>query len=219
VLSRSASALVLLSIFLTAAGIYVLWKRDALLGQAASLMVVLALSLMAIILWIDPQFAFGLMGKDAGLTGRTELWDVLIPLIKAKLMLGYGYRAMWAADDPYKALVDRLTGNWGVTTAHNAFAEIALELGLMGLGIMLAIIVVAFWRSIKCCSSGLWLLGWFSFAYFAATVIGGVTEDTLGMNQNLYWLMFNVLFFSCGLKSLPGNGKVMGEPIDRTLTG
>lgn len=219
VLSRSASALVILSIFLAAAGIYVLWKRDVLLGQAASLMMALALSLAVVILWIDPQFAFSLVGKDAGLTGRTELWDVLIPLIKSKLTLGYGYRAMWAADDPYKALVDRLTGNWGVTTAHNAFAEIALELGLVGLGIILAIVVVAFWRSIKCCSKGLWLPGWFSFAFFAATVIGGVTEDTLGMNQNLYWLMFNVLFFGCGLKLLLGQGKAMGEAIDRPLAG
>ena len=118
-------------------------------------------------------------------------------------ILGYGYRAMWSPDDRYRILLDDLTGGWGVNSSHNAFLEITLDLGAVGMGIILLIVVAAFWRSIQCCLEGKALLGWLSFIYFMTMILAGQTWETLGLNQNVFWLMFSILFLSCGMALQP----------------
>ena len=85
-----------------------------------------------------------------------------------------------------------------MTSSHNAFLEDDSELGVVGIGLLAAIIVSAIWRSVRCCQSGAVLLGWFSFAFIAVAIFAGQTSETLGLNQNIAWLVFTIMFFSCG---------------------
>ena len=93
-LSRSATAVLISAMYLTAAFIYLLWKRDQTVAVVTALIVVLASLLGTFVLWVEPEFALGLLGKDTGLTGRTALWDVVVGLIQNRPWLGYGYRVM-----------------------------------------------------------------------------------------------------------------------------
>jgi exopolysaccharide production protein ExoQ len=206
-LSRSATALLLSATYITTACVYLLWRRDRLLATVTALILLLASFLVTFVLSIDPEFALGLLGKDTGLTGRTELWEGVVRLIADRPILGYGYRAMWGPSDTYRILMDELTGGWGVTSSHNAFLEITLELGAVGMGLITLIVISAIWNSIQCFLQGNVVLGWFSFMYFTTILFAGQTWDTLGLNQNVFWLMFNVLFLSCGTATLPRQGK------------
>jgi exopolysaccharide production protein ExoQ len=198
VLSRSESALLLSLVYLAGAGIYFLWRRNRSLGYFAFYAVAACVAVFFTVAWIAPNLALGILGRDATLTGRTELWSSVVPLVEQRPVVGWGYQAMWQANDAATILIDRLAG-WTVPNSHNAFLEIALQLGLVSMGLLLAIIVIAFRRSLKCCAAGILPLGWFSFLFFVGAILAGQTETTLGQNQAIEWVVFNVLSFSCGL--------------------
>ena len=115
-------------------------------------------------------------------------------------MLGYGYQATppWLVRDANTILADEQTGGWGITNSQNGFIEIALQLGLLGLIVIIEIITNSFWRSLRCCSSKCEILGWFSVMFFIGTIVISMTEISIGQNQNIHWLVFNLLAFCCG---------------------
>ena len=97
---------------------------------------------------------WAVVGKDSTLTGRTDIWLATINLIRDKplldLMLGSGYMATWLPTDaPTVEIWQQL--HWAVPNAHNAYLDVALQLGLVGLGLLLTIIAVAWHRAQACC--------------------------------------------------------------------
>jgi exopolysaccharide production protein ExoQ len=66
------------------------------------------------------------LGRDATLTGRTEVWAALLPVLKQQLLLGYGFGSFWT--DARRELYD-------IPTAHSGYLDILLELGAVGLAL------------------------------------------------------------------------------------
>jgi O-antigen ligase len=122
------------------------------------------------------------------------VWEVVLKLIRLKPMLGWGYGAMWLGDRNL-----RLIG-WSPASSHDAFLEIALYTGLLGTAVFLIVLGIALWRALRCCLIGDDRLGAFSLIFFIPTILAGTIEITLAQNQNMEWLLFNVLSFSCGLE-------------------
>jgi exopolysaccharide production protein ExoQ len=122
----------------------------------------------------------------------------VIELIGQKPVSGWGYRAMWIPTDSVTVWVDRRTGEWGAPSAHNAFLEITLELGLIGLASLILIVCQGLWRAIRCCALGLQPFGLFSLVFFVGAILAGQTIETLGINQEIDWLVFTILSFLGG---------------------
>lgn len=202
ILSHSATAMLLSLLYAAGACGYVLWKRHRLAAAAVLMNGVLALIGAAVAFWNEPSLALSAIGKDPTLTGRTTLWEVVFTLIRERPWLGWGYHAMWVLNDPTTIFADKMTGNWGVTSSHNAFLELTLQLGLAGLGAMLLILGVALWRAIQCCRGGEAPLGWFSLVFVVGALLAAGTVETLGQSQDIAWVVFNVLMFGCGLELL-----------------
>ena len=85
-------------------------------------------------LWIDDNagILFSAVNKDPSLTGRTELWSLLIEIALRKPWLGYGYDIFWAGFNGSSAEVWYTVG-WHPPNAHNGFLDVWLSLGLAGL--------------------------------------------------------------------------------------
>src|SRR5262249_50929862 len=113
-LSHSATGFLMAAGVMVLAGVYLVWTRRRVFAHGALLVIGFNALLMTSFLWIEPELLFGLIGKDAGLTGRTELWDVVADAISQRPMLGHGFQAMWGANDAYTIRTNRLTGDWGV---------------------------------------------------------------------------------------------------------
>ena len=64
------------------------------------------------------------LGRDETLTGRTEIWAELLPVVIQNPFLGSGFGAFWTpkAIDLYR-----------IGEAHNGYLEVLLELGFVGL--------------------------------------------------------------------------------------
>jgi O-antigen ligase len=69
-------------------------------------------------------------GKDATLTGRTELWEDLLIMGQRHPLLGAGYGGFWTRTNGAELKQRHF---WGPHQAHNGYIEIWLQLGLVGL--------------------------------------------------------------------------------------
>lgn len=91
---------------------------------------------------VDPMgTVLAAAGKDATLTGRTELWQVASRVWADNPLLGVGYGAFWAA--PEFANARLITQHAGAVTSvsfHNFILEILVGTGLPGLAAMLALL-------------------------------------------------------------------------------
>lgn len=74
-----------------------------------------------------------LLGRDITLTGRTELWEHTTMSLRDHWTLGFGFGAYWWGDNGPAAAY---TEGWGITSAHNGWIEVMLDLGLPGLVLM-----------------------------------------------------------------------------------
>lgn len=77
-----------------------------------------------------------LVGKNATLTGRVELWRVVLPYGAQKPWLGYGYGAFWIAKSPLTQEIWSILNSYKPPHAHNGWIETYLELGLVGCAVV-----------------------------------------------------------------------------------
>ncbi|MGB9835677.1 MAG: O-antigen ligase family protein [Candidatus Saccharicenans sp.] len=69
-------------------------------------------------------------GREATLTGRTQIWSMLVPYVWKKPFLGYGEGGFWTT-----ALREQIESH-----AHNGYLDTILELGFLGLFLILIFI-------------------------------------------------------------------------------
>lgn len=76
------------------------------------------------------------LGRDMTLTGRTELWKQLIDM-GTNPLIGTGYESFWVGDRVAKLWEQYW---WHPNQAHNGYLEIYLNLGFIGLTLLMGII-------------------------------------------------------------------------------
>lgn len=66
-------------------------------------------------------------------TGRLPLWQNLMQYVEDRPLQGYGYEAFWTEGVMKTMLKDE---DWAAQHAHNAYLEATLQIGLVGLGLL-----------------------------------------------------------------------------------
>jgi O-antigen ligase len=143
---------------------------------------------VAAAVWLVPDAVFGLVGKDATLTGRTEIWELLDQRVQERPLLGYGFGAFWADPDygPSAVLAQQL--DWAVPSAHNGWLETMLQLGKVGV----AVFAVHFAITSAAALGRLWSG---PEAYWAPVtllllLLFSVSESTIIQQNNLLWTLY-----------------------------
>jgi O-antigen ligase len=143
-------------------------RRVPASGRPALQIVILVVAAVAAVLaWFLRSPIIALFNATGVLNYRIGLWKQIFSLIQLNFLQGYGWMGPWRTDiAPYSNLVasgDRPTG-----TALNAFLDVWLQLGLVGLILFVALVGIAFTRS--------WLLAGrrrsVVYAWPAATLVG-----------------------------------------------
>lgn len=187
VLSQSATALLALAAGLAAmAGV----RLARASGPVQALGGVLALGVGVIgagVLIFAPETAAAALGKDATLTGRTEIWAALEAPLRERFWFGWGYDVFWSVADGPAATVRALNG-WDVTSAHNGWLELRLSLGIVGLvafaAAFAATLAAAAGRVLKG-AEGYWIA-----AALSLIALVTVTESEMLARNGLIWVMF-----------------------------
>ncbi|WP_339748321.1 O-antigen ligase [uncultured Maricaulis sp.] len=156
----------------------------------ASLMIFLGLTggiTIATIMLVAPVEALEALGRDATLTGRTDIWGVLIEEIRTVPWTGYGYMAFWSAENGPVFWVRQAT-HWDVPTAHNGWIEIALAIGIPGVVMTALVYFQALLRAVGRIFNGpetYWALGFISMILLVS-----ISESNLVHQNSLGWVMF-----------------------------
>src|SRR6516225_11784068 len=154
-LSRSTGALIFSIAAIAVTCLLAFVARFALAFRFASLLLMAFLVVLFLIVWLyigDFTAVLNSLGKDVTLTGRTWMWEWADMAIEKRPVLGVGYQAYWQP------------GNWGAEEIwshdlkpdksgfhfHNTFRQVTVDLGYVGLFVLLATIVAICGRIASC---------------------------------------------------------------------
>ncbi|GAA3874107.1 hypothetical protein GCM10022381_16190 [Leifsonia kafniensis] len=146
-LTRSATVTVTAAVVLVVL-VFALWtrrvgpqgRRPVYLTAAASIVAVVAAGVA-----FSPLL-LRMLGKSEDLTGRFDIWNSVIRLASEKPAFGWGWVSYWAPwVEPFNGLAVRK----GVTylQAHNAWLDVWLQLGIVGVIVFAALVSSTLWRS------------------------------------------------------------------------
>jgi len=135
------------------------------------------------------------LGKDPTLTDRTKVWALALQL-QDDPVLGAGYDSFWMGD--------RLREIWShywwhPIQAHNGYLETYLSLGLVGLGLMLALIISAFLRGQRALLAGN-DFGRFRVGFVTAFVLYNWTEAAFKATHPV-WFVFYIVAIDYALQT------------------
>ncbi|MEE2879629.1 MAG: O-antigen ligase [Pseudomonadota bacterium] len=187
ILSTSKTALLgmLLGFAVLVAGA---WMRRGVATTISTIWLgVVVLGGAAMILVFAPEVVFQLLGRDATLTGRTDIWTALMDAISARPWVGYGYAAFWGADSEPAYMV-RLATEWLVPTAHNGWIETALSIGLVGLAGFALSFVLFLVRSAILATSD-WT-GLFALGVVAQFLLFSLSESIALQQNTIVWVTY-----------------------------
>src|SRR5208337_4048948 len=101
--------------------------------QLVPIAAVIAILLTPLTAW-PPYQLLNMLGRDASLTGRTNLWTAVMIAIGRRPLLGYGYDAFWQGLRG-ESLQAAINAGWLPIHSHNGYLELALGLGIPGLAL------------------------------------------------------------------------------------
>jgi O-antigen ligase len=146
-LTRSATVILVAVVVLVALG-FALWarkvgpdRRRGVYWAAAGALV--ASAALLLVFW---NALLAVFGKSDDLTGRLDIWNAVIGLALERPWFGWGWIGYW---QPWVEPFDGLAVRNGVEylQAHNAWLDVWMQLGIVGLVAFASIAVGALWRS------------------------------------------------------------------------
>ena len=165
--------------------------RARKLGVLAGILILGTVLILAI---QDANVLTGLLGRDATLTGRTILWKLSLASALQHPILGYGYDAYWTATTQADQI--RYNIGWDAPHAHNAFIELLLEQGLLGLIAFLAATIVTLRRSAHFLTQSIGREGLWPLSYLVFLLFYGLTESQPVIPNSIYWIIFVAIAYS-----------------------
>ncbi|TFB74182.1 O-antigen ligase domain-containing protein [Cryobacterium glaciale] len=146
-LTRSATVTVSL-VAVVAALLFALWARTVHDQHRRPLYVVAAASVLAVgaALALFSSQLFGLLGRSDDLTGRFDIWASVTQLALERPVFGWGWVSYWV---PWVEPFNDLAVRKGVTylQAHNAWLDVWLQLGVIGVILFAALVFSTLWRA------------------------------------------------------------------------
>lgn len=197
VMSKSTTAMATFGIMLILCFVYRIfrWRYEIMI----SAILTIAIVSFALLIWAfgysGLDFLFGLVGKDATLTGRTDIWRYVWDQIELRPWLGYGLSAFWNGLDGPSGYI-QLAMRTAVIYAHNGFLDIWLSIGIVGLGVFVFSFVSNTLQSLSLLRisnspEGIWPLLFFTYVFLA-----NLTEGIMASFGSSMWVIYVALSYS-----------------------
>lgn len=149
-------------------------------------------------LWsIDNSGAiFNSVGKDATLTGRTELWQLTTEMIWKQPWLGYGFGGFWQGLNGAESGYILRAITWTPSHPHNGFLQLLLDLGVVGFSIFSIGFFRSVMRGLNLIRSTTAVANLWSIVHMAQLLITSTTETQLFASNNVGWILYVAVAFS-----------------------
>ncbi|MGF1457810.1 MAG: O-antigen ligase family protein [Leptolyngbyaceae cyanobacterium] len=144
------------------------------------------------------EFVLGLLGKDTTLTGRTEIWPVIIDKIEQRPWLGYGFNGFWHGKYGESLYVE-FALRWKVPNSHNGFLDLTLTMGLVGI----SLVALAAWSSFIKGLATIWESFRWEYVWPVVMIcnIGliNMSESSLAIHNNIFTVFMTFAFASTAI--------------------
>ena len=147
VLARSAGMTVAIALITFAALVAILAEgRTYAQRRVVYAWAFAALATVATVAALFYRQLFDLLGRSPDASGRFFIWDKVLTLILEKPTVGWGWTGYWIPGiEPWEGLV--VINSVPMYQAHNAYLDVWLQLGLIGLTLFVAMITQGFVRA------------------------------------------------------------------------
>lgn len=190
ILSKSATGLIVFCILFP----FIVWTEaiiDPLMRHKYTALATLGLMIFAAVRYVPDKWVdwTDALGRDPTLTGRLPLWGLVLSHVLQHPWLGYGYAAFWDDDSGYVGPIQTLL-RWDVPNGHNGYLDQTLDLGVIGLGLFIALYGSTLWRAVKIFSSSrstaaVWPLFFVTFLFLC-----NLDETCMVQHSSYMWAMF-----------------------------
>lgn len=198
-LSRSATSLVGCVLMVSTVPVWRMIRYGARTRRLVYLLMLMALGTAIYFIWAKETLLFYVLGRDSTLTGRTDLWALLLSAIAKHPFLGYGYGAFWSGMKG-EALNVYIASKWLPTGAHNGYLELWLGLGIFALPLFLYFLLRSFRMAAGYIRSNAdWLSIW-PMTYLLLFVFHNFFESHLLETRSLEFLMFVAITTSLAME-------------------
>ena len=151
--------------------------------------------LAALVLLAAAQLAFGIsgllsesLGRGSKMSGRTDLWAHCLE-VQSHPIIGAGFQSFWFPER--RARIASFYNNWMPGSAHNGYLETYLNLGLIGLFILIGWFIATFWKiRPELFRDFEW--GRYRLGFLAAVLLRGWTETTFHPAGPI-WFVFYII--------------------------
>jgi len=200
-LSTSKTSLLALMVGSGAIGFVWLSRRGPVFGIVLSWLAVCCLLVIGSVVVLMPEKLFLLLGKDATLTGRTNIWAGIDYVMQKQPLTGYGYGVVWSTEGDWTPLrwITQVAG-FRAYHAHSGWYEVWLATGYIGLTVWALLFaetwLKAFYRTYR--GDG----GYFALPFMAVYSLMSLTESiAIGWND-IRWCLIVVVMVRL---ALPGD--------------
>lgn len=188
--ARSATAAVAVPVLLGLMWIFALSRRRSFWRVFTTALIVAIGIGSCVLLFVDTEDLLSILGRDATLSGRLEIWTAVIPKIMDHPILGYGYSSFWLGlESKPSADLWSILG-WHVPHSHNGFLDLAEELGLVGLCLFLAGFARSMRRGLQWARTQREAIGLWPLAYLSFMFLFNLSESSILKQDNLFWVLY-----------------------------
>jgi exopolysaccharide production protein ExoQ len=188
-LSKSNTGLIVALTVMSVMPLLQILGQDTRLAVGIGSVAILVLGIGLLLAASHLEAVTSMVGRDATFTGRTDLWQYVIEMIRRRPWLGYGYETFWLWQLPWRLPVDEGAG-WTAPNAHNGFLEVGLALGLVGLLVFVAGLTRGLARAVKHLQSQPGPLSLWPLVYLCFVLLYNTTEIAALTRNNLIWVVY-----------------------------
>ena len=145
----------------------------------------------------SPDVVFDAIGRDASLTGRVPLWQVIITIIAEKPLFGHAYGGFFNANS-----VDLqylwLQFQWQPPGSHSGYLDMMVDLGIVGLVFYLWLFSSTTFLALKALYSGTLPLARWVLFFMLLNVLMNIDEDT-SMNASVFTALMPSAMLEVGI--------------------
>lgn len=135
----------------------------------------------------NSERVMGFLGRSSNLTGRTEIWGLVISFIPERPILGFGYSGFWLGASPESFVVNRVM-HGPIMYSHNGYLEMFLNLGVIGFLLTLILIRTGMKRALYLSKKRQFGMELWPLAFLLYFIFHNTGECTI-LQQNLEWAM------------------------------
>ncbi len=195
-LSQSKGALVVFISLLALLPLYNALRLNYTIAVPLSIVVIIVSAIGLTWLVSESETVLGAFGKDATLTGRTDIWTAAVDMINQRPVLGYGYGAFWLGlGSEYSAYVWNYAG-WEVPNAHNGFIDLTLDLGYLGISVFLIGFLMNYLQAVRWVLLTKTLEGVWPLEYMTLILIASQSESVTLTYKDIFWILYVTITLS-----------------------